>query len=271
MEIKRFLPPVVTDFIRRNKKIVRFKNYEDALSSCSNNAYRNEELCNLIADKTSIHITSLKEPFTLNPTTVYLAFSLNYFVNAFGKKNITVLDFGGACGIHYYEVKKILPQTISLKWIVVETSQMVYSAINKKLVNDELSYTTDVENIKEPVDFIYSSSALQYVPTPYNLLKKLVAVKAKMILLNRMMFNKRNYEIITVQRSFFSANGLGKLPAGYSDKLAEYPHTTMSIDKVHLMMTDAGYFCFSDFNESSGSFLLGKEEILGKGLLFILK
>src|SRR5215510_16360103 len=111
MELKRYLPPVLTDFIRKNQKITKYKSYEEALSYCANEGYNNEELCRMVAYKTLIHIESLKKPpFTLNPTTVYLAFALNYFISSTGKKSITVLDFGGACGAHYYEVRNLFPK-----------------------------------------------------------------------------------------------------------------------------------------------------------------
>jgi putative methyltransferase (TIGR04325 family) len=272
MGVKNFLPPIITDFIRKSQKTIKYKNYAEALSFCTMDAYQNEELCNMIADKTLIHIESLKKsPFALNPTTVYLAFALNYFVNAYDKKKITVLDFGGACGSHYYEVRNILPQTILLKWIVVETEQMIRSANSRGFANDELSFMARIEDTTDPIDFAHSSSALQYVPAPYEFLKKLIDIRAKMILLNRMMFNKNDYDIITIQRSFFSSNGPGKLPPKYTDKAIMYPHTTMAIDRINSVMMTSGYKCLSEFDESSGKFSLGKEKILGKGLLFIEK
>lgn len=270
MGVKKFLPPVVTDFLRRNKKIIKYKTYEEAFSHCTTNAYENEELCNLIADKTRIYIGSLKKkPFTLNPTTTYLAFSLNYLINVSGKKNITVLDFGGACGAHYYEIRNTLPAAISLKWIVVETDQMIRSAVNRGLANNELAFVSRIEDVTGQVDFVYSSSTLQYVPAPFDFLKKLIDTNAGMVLFNRMMFNKNEEDIITVQRSLLSANGPGKLPEGYTDRTIMYPHTTMSFKKMNAAMTVNGYECLSEFDEPSGSFSLGKEEILGKGLLFV--
>ena len=271
MDLKNFLPPIATDFIRKNQKIVKYKSYEEALSHCTSNAYQNEELCHIIADKTLIHNESLKKPFTFNPTTVYLAFALNYFANASGKRSITVLDFGGACGAHYYEVRNIIPQTISLKWIVVETEQMIRSAASRELAKGELHFMARIEDITDAVDFVHSSSTLQYVPAPFDFLKKLIDVKAKMILLNRMMFNKNNDDIITVQRSFLSSNGPGKLPQGYTDRPVKYPHTTMSNDKMNSIMIDEGYELFSEFNEPSGKVSLGREDILAKGLLFVEK
>ena len=272
MALKNFVPPIITDFVRKNQKLVKYKSYEEALSHCTVNAYQNEKLCSIVADKTLIHVKSLnKKPFIVTPTTVYLAFALNYFTNAFDKKTITVLDFGGACGAHYYEVRNMIPQTVSLKWIVVETEQMIRSAVNCGLAKAELSFVSRLEDIKEPVDFIHSSSTLQYVPDPPGCLKKLTDVGARMVLFNRMMFNKNNEDIITVQRSLLSSNGPGKLPPGYTDGPIIYPHTTMAINQMHSMMAAGGYECLSEFDEPSGRISLGKEEILGKGLLFIRK
>lgn len=272
MGIKNFLPPIVTDFIRKNQKVIKYKSYDDAISQCTTDAYQNEELCNIIADKTLGHVEFLnRKPYTLNPTTVYLAFAMNYFANASGKKGITVLDFGGACGAHYYEVRSILPKTVSLKWIVVETEQMIRSAVSRGIAKGELHFIGRIEDVLEPVDFVHSSSALQYVPSPYEFLMKLINVRAKMILFNRMMFNKNNCDIITVQRSFLSSNGPGELPSGYTDKPIMYPHTTMAYDRMNSMMMSGGYECMLDFEEPSGSFSLGKEEILKKGLLFVKK
>jgi putative methyltransferase (TIGR04325 family) len=271
MKIKDLFPPLIIDYIRKNQKVVKYKTYEEALSQCSANAYQNEELCNMIADKTLIYIESLQKPYCFNPTTVYLAFALNFFSNSTSRREIKVIDFGGACGTHYFEVRNILPPTISLKWFVVETEQMIQSAMSRGLGKGELTFVTQIEDVNEPIDFVYSSSALQYVPSPYSFLKKLIGVGARMVLFNRMMFNKNNYDIITVQKSLLSSNGPGKLPSGYKDRPIMYPHTAMAIEQLNTSMLDNGYECLSEFDESSGMFFLGKEEILGKGLFFIKK
>lgn len=270
MSVKDFLPPVLTDLIRRNQKVIKYKNYQEALSHCTADAYENEELCNIIADKTRVHIGQLeKRPFKLNATTVYLSFAINYYSNYSGKKNITIVDFGGACGAHYFEVRNSLPDTIRVKWMVVETEQMVTSAISRGLAKDELSFLSSLDDVKETVDFVHSSSTLQYVPAPFEFLQKLLHLNAPMVLFNRMMFNAGQEDIITVQRSFLSANGPGKLPPGYTDKAIRYPHTAISYNKIRKAMDMGGYDCLSEFDEPTGSFSLGKEEILGKGLLFI--
>lgn len=272
MKLKDFFPPVITDFMKKNQKVTTYKTYEEASAYCPQEAYQNEELCNVIADKTLVHIELLKtSPFKFNPTTVYLAFALNYFANATRKQNITVLDFGGACGAHYYEVRSIIPPLVSLKWVVVETEQMIRSAASRGLAKGEVCFVARIEDCKDEVDFVHSSSALQYVPSPYSFLEKLIQVKAKMMLFNRMMFNKNDYDIITVQKSLLSSNGPGKLPAGYVDRQVRYPHTTMSNEKMKSIMTAGNYKGISEFSEASGKFSLGREEIIGNGTLFVDK
>lgn len=223
----------------------------------------------MVADKTVLHIARIKNnPSALNATTVYLPLALNYLANALKKDRITVLDFGGACGAHYYEARRIVPQSIVLNWIVVETEQMVRSAISRNLTNEELTFTTQLGDITEPVDLLHSSSTLQYVPAPYHFLQQLIDIDAKGMLFNRMMFHSGVEDVITVQRSMLSANGPGSLPPGYIDKPVRYPHTTLSINKFVTAIINAGYTCISEFEEPSGKLSIGREKILGKGLLF---
>lgn len=262
----------MVNFIQKSRRVVKYKSYEEAYAQCSSNAYQDEELCNMIADKTLAYIETLKvKPLLLKPSTVYLAFALNYVANTSGKKNISILDFGGACGAHYYEARNMVPDDIGLNWIVVETEQMTRSAISRGHAKGELSFVNRIEDVKGPIDFVHSSSTVQYVPAPYMFLQNLVDCNAKMMLFNRMMFNKNNADIITVQRSLLSANGPGKLPAGYSDRQVSYPHTVMAISKMYSTMQNGGYECLAEFDESSGTISLGNEQILGKGLLFVKK
>jgi putative methyltransferase (TIGR04325 family) len=272
MRLKDILPPILTELAKKHQSITTYKNFEEALAYCSQDAYQNGELCNMIADKTLAYVKSLKtKPYHLNPTSVYLAFALNYYASTARKFTITVLDFGGACGAHYFEVRNLIPPGTSLNWVVVETEQMIKSAQSRGFETGEVSFVPEIGKCNMDIDFIYSSSALQYVPAPYRFLQELINVGAKMILFNRMMFNQNNYDFITVQRSSFSANGPGKLPQGYTDRPVKYPHTTMSNTKMNSLMADGGYECFSEFDEPSGKLSLGKENILGKGMLFVQK
>lgn len=271
MNVKELLPPLVTNWIKQNRKVTKYSSYDEAIKACSAGAYENSELCDVIADKTVAHISGLNEkPYRFNPTTVYLAFAINYSIAKSKKNTIDVLDFGGACGMHYFEVRRIIPASVTLNWTVIETEEMIRAARERGLQKGELKFEDKIESV-DSADFIHSSSALQYVPAPYEFLNRLLKLGAKMILLNRMMFNLNDADIITVQRSFLSSNGPGKLPERYTDRIISYPHTTMSFKKMNERMIHSGYELFSEFDEPSGSFALGKEAIAGKGLLYVVR
>ena len=163
----------------------------------------------------------------------------------------------------------MIPDEIKLNWIVVETEQMVKSAISRGLAKGELRFASRIEDVTDAVDFVHSSSTLQYVPAPIDFLNRLIACNASAMLFNRMLFNKHDADIITVQRSLLSANGPGSLPPGYADREIRYPHTAIAIGKVMAAMQAGGYDCFSEFEETSGKISLGKEDVLAKGLLFL--
>lgn len=275
MNFKEFFLPLKKRFTKKSKRIEnskKFENYSEALQFCTSDAYQNIELCNMIADKTLVHRDILrKKPFGLNPTNVFLLAAINQYLHVYSTNSLKILDFGGGCGAHYFEIRRFIPNDVSLKWYIVETDQMVKSAIDRKLNNDELVFISSIEDVKEDIDFIHSSSALQYVPSPYEFLNMLININANWLFVNRMMFNEDDTDFVTIQKSFLSANGPGKLPSGYTDRIITYPHTTMSFHKFNSTITNNGYEIEWMFLEASGSYQIKNEKIIGKGLLYVKK
>ncbi|WCL50626.1 methyltransferase, TIGR04325 family [Leptospira sp. GIMC2001] len=273
MRLKDFVPPIVIKVINKEKVKDKetekeYQSYHDALNDYKTDGYENIELCNMIAEKTKNYSVKLNgKPYILNPTNVALLSAINQFVSVHPSNKLSIIDFGGACGAHYFEMRRFLPDKIRLNWLVVETSQMVQSAKNMKLDNEELKFYDSLESITLPIDIIHSSGALQYVPEPYEYLSKLLNFKARWIFFNRMMFNEANRDIITVQKSKLSANGPGPMPDNYEDKILTYPHTTMSFEKFNDNLTDT-YHAEWIFEENSGSYKINNEKIVGKGLLY---
>lgn len=272
MNIKEFIPPVLNRLAKRALKMEDYKEYENysqAVQVCIHDSYQNVELCNMIADKTAIHAVKLKEkPFNLNPTNVFLLSSINQYININSKKDLQILDFGGACGTHYFEIKRFMPEDVTLKWYVMETEQMVKSAKDRGLNNAELDFVSSVDEIKTKTDFIHSSCALHYVPDPYEVTNALINIRANWLLFNRMMFNENDRDFVTVQKSFLSSNGPGKLPKGYSERIISYPHTTISYQKFNSLILKNNYKLDWIF-ELSGSYQIKNEKIVGKGLLYV--
>ena len=271
MNSKDFIPPVLIKLIKKIRGINSLKRYLDysaAIQDCTSNPYQNIELCNMIAEKSVVYADKLQaKPFILNPKNTFLLSTISQYINVFLKKEITILDFGGACGTHYYEMKRLIPQHIAIKWYVVETEQMVKSAIEKGLNNTELEFVTNIKDVKNKVDIIYSSCALGYVPNPYEFTMKLLSLEANYILIDRMVFNNSNSDFITIQKSLLSSNGPGKLPVGYIDRVISYPHTTLSFNKFNSAIVSKGYELNWIFHETFGSNQLNT----GNGQLYTKK
>jgi putative methyltransferase (TIGR04325 family) len=273
MNIKDFIPPVIKSVVKKTLKLEsnkEYRNYAQALESCMRNAYQNVELCNMIAEKTAIYAAKLREkPYKVNPTNVVLLSVINQYLNIYSKKDLRILDFGGACGVHYFDAKRFIPKDVTLKWYIVETPQMIKSATDRRLYNDELEFISTVDEAKDKIDIIHSSSALQYVPDPYEFTNKIINIEADWLLFNRMMLHEHERDFITVQKSLLSANGPGKLPDGYSEKILSYPYTTISFQKFNSMVLYHNYKLDWIFEDLSGSLKIRNKQINGKGLLYM--
>lgn len=272
MIIKDLIPPILINLVKRYRTSKEYVSYAQALEACTSSAYQNIELCNMVADKTIIYKNELKEkPFKLSPTNVFLLAAINQYINIYKKIDINILDFGGACGAHFFEIRRFIPKNISIRWYVVETKQMVKSALNQRLESDELNFVSSIEEINEKIDIIHSSCTLHYVPNPHETINRMINIEAKWIFFNRMMFNRNDRDFITVQKSLLSSNGPGKLPKGYTDKTISYPRNTLSFQKFNSAFINSNYENEWSFDELSASYQIGKEKIDGKGLLYVKK
>ena len=273
MKIKLLVPPIIVLLIRRILGLDGFKEYSDfstALRSCSVDGYQNKELCNMIADKTVNYISCLKnKPHLVNPKSTLLLSAILKYMSLANKNTFNILDFGGACGVHYYEIRDLLPKDIKLKWYIVETEQMVKSALDRELNNEELSFVSSVKEIQTRIDFIHSSGTLQCCKDPYEIINLFLELDANWIFFNRMIFNEIDRELVVVQKSLLASNGPGKIPKGYRNKIVSYPNTIMSFKKFNSKFTDLKYILEWIFEEQSGSYKIKNNKFLGKGLLYI--
>jgi len=267
MKINDFIPPVLFKIIKKQNEFVEYETYNEALKYCDN-GYENNELCKMVADKTVAHKNNLlQKPYFMNATNAFLISAILYYSKMYSKNEIHVVDLGGACGAHYFETKLFTQGNIKLYWNVIETHEMVKSAKENNLENNELQFFDDFSKLSMPIDFVYSSGALQYVPNAYEYMAKLTELKADFILFNRMTFNENDRDIVTIQSSNLSANGPGKMPDGYEDKIMKYPHTTLSYKKFTEKLEEQ-YKMEWVFDERSGIININNEKITGKGLLF---
>ena len=250
-----------------NEETLVYKTYSQALLQCNNVGYEDKELCNIIAQKTKKYKEALQaKPYLIKPVQCYLTLVIQHVLLNENKKQVSVVDFGGACGAHYFETRRLLDENIKLDWEVVETNAIIESAKIYQLEQGELRFSNDINDTAS--DLIYLSSSIQYVPDPYSTIELIISKKIPYILFNRMMLNTASEEdLIIVQQSLLSANGPGEMLPGIEDRVIKYPHTTLS-EKKFLKKFEAEYELVFKFDESSGKIEQNNANIVGGGFLF---
>lgn len=115
----------------------------------------------------------------------------------------TVLDFGGACGIHYKLARREAP---FVRWAVVETPAMVRQAA--QLETDYLRFfeTIDAATLwLGTIDLMHSNGAVQYTSNPIVVVRQLAGVGAARMQWNRLFFSDQPRA--ERQRSLLIENG----------------------------------------------------------------
>lgn len=268
LKLSDFIPPILCRFlIKSYRKTPVYPSYDSAIALCGPKAYEDEDLCNVIADKTIRFRDSAAGQLTaLDTTNIFLLQALTHVIDRSGKKPLTVIDFGGACGMHYFEIKNFLPSDVSINWIVIETPQMVKSATEKGLSTNSLSFRSDMEGLPK-ADLVYSSGTLQYTNNPYLYLSRILDIKTAYLLFNRMSFTKNLHEVVTIQHTSLAANGKGSLPAGYTDKKVSYPHTTIPLQKF-TEITSRSCNLLWEFPSPAGELEIINEPTIGLGMFY---
>jgi putative methyltransferase (TIGR04325 family) len=161
---------------------------------------------------------------------------------------VRVLDFGGACGAHYFQARAWT--TREYDWWVVETPAMVARA--RTLETEALHFVTDMAAIEEP-DMVFASGCLQYVPDGFALMRRLLQTGAPRLVLCRWPLSDGSAPLKQTQRSRLSDNGPGLLPAGISDAWVSYDHWILPRQAVEAQMAQAGYAIRAAWTDPSGT------------------
>jgi putative methyltransferase (TIGR04325 family) len=120
---------------------------------------------------------------------------------------LTVLDFGGALGTLYFQVKNELDA--NLRWAVVE--QPAFVAAGREFEGDGLEFhpTVAAASAAGAPDFIVLGSVLPYLPSPLSTQAELLAVGARHVFVERTGFTTAGRARLTVQhvpRSIYRAS-----------------------------------------------------------------
>jgi len=273
--IKEFIPPIIFKRFRKHGSGVvdkKYSSYQEALKYSDRNAYEEEELIEVIFKKTKAFLQTLKiKPIAVSETAAFsLLAALNPVIERKAER-INVLDFGGACGAHYFHLRALIDESLKMNWAVVETPTMVKYA--KELESDELTFFDDFKeacNKLKNIDLLHTSGTLQCVDNPGKYLDLILSSDAKWILFNRVGVNKIDRDVITIHTSKLSWNGIGELPEGHTDRWLKYPFI-FSSEKRFLNSLQNKYEIVAKFSDRSGMYDVKGEDITGYALLSRLK
>jgi putative methyltransferase (TIGR04325 family) len=273
--IQDFIPPIIVKLIRKylvdqtfDSSTKVYDSWQQALADSTPDDYQDPELIKVILQKTKALIQATSQP-VISPTVAITLSALGAVLSEVGSKRqkIHVLDLGGACGIHYFQCRRILHPNISLKWCVVETPAMVTQA--QALASDELYFVNDLSDaIKslETIDLFHTSGTLQCVCNPEEVLAQIISSKSPLILFNRLALNRGAQDVIMVHQSTLSGNGFGELPPNFKDRQIRYPFIFISEHKFMNKLKE-GYQILGSFEDSSGILNLKGYDIIGGAYL----
>jgi putative methyltransferase (TIGR04325 family) len=202
-----------------------YSSYNEALLQC-NNGYSSEYLSDVVYEKTKRFRDDI---YTQKPLIADYTISRQLVVLSILSKNklLRVVDFGGACGTHYFIANHFLKGSLKITWHVVETHNMVQRG--RLLEDGQLRFFDDIQEAiaaSQGVDLLFSSSALQYVTNPLETIDNIINCGAEYIFLTRLPLSEHNIgQVITMQTSNYGGNGPGPLPDGMKDGIVRYPIT----------------------------------------------
>jgi putative methyltransferase (TIGR04325 family) len=114
---------------------------------------------------------------------------------------LTIIDFGGSLGTSYYQNIPYLAHLTTLNWCIIEQPQFVETG-KQAFENEHVKFYYTLEECfaKHPQpDMLLISSALQYIPHPYDLLKKIQDYHIPYLMLDLVGYNDIDEDRVTIQ------------------------------------------------------------------------
>jgi putative methyltransferase (TIGR04325 family) len=177
---------------------------------------------------------------------------------------IRILDFGGAAGAHYFNMRSLVSKSIKLKWVVVETEEMVRQA-EQRLSSDELSFVTTIEQAAESlrrVDLVTTSGAVQYLSDPIAYVRKLVSCEASYISFDRLCLTRGTKDLYVTHKTFVGAHGPGPAPSDVQKKTVNVPSVIVQLP-AFLVSIQERYSIIATQDDNSGVLPIPGEDVVG--------
>jgi len=238
-----------------------YPSYAAALEDCS--GYEVADLLDVIAAKTGVVRDDASA--AASESDLHGLLALTTCALHTGKGRINVLDFGGACGAHYYTLRRLLPNP-ALNWVIVETPGMAERA-NRLVPHDASLAAVDsvaagVSALNGTVDLVHASGALQCTPDPYAALASLLQAKAPVLMVTRGAVTAGSRDVIVVHESSLASNGPGALPPQFQDRAVSYPFVFASRERL-LAQLRGSYRRILILPDHTGHFPVNQEPVCG--------
>ncbi len=112
--------------------------------------------------------------------------------------SLTVLDFGGALGSHYYPLKSRFGEGV-LNWHILE--QPAFIALGKQeFASSELHFHESLAELNLQPDVLLLGCVLPYLEKPYSVLDELLKLNPSYVLIDKHPVIDANEDRLTVQR-----------------------------------------------------------------------
>ena len=221
-------------------KDIIYLSYSAALDASRGAGYESSLLCDVVFAKTRLFIDRLRSSRELDLEAAR-SLILLAIIRVTPSSVIKVLDFGGACGAHFWIASTVLPEQ-RLEWRVVETAAMV--SRGRLLSGDSLKFYDSIDAACDDSwkpDVIFASSSVQYSPDVEAAIFSLFQIGARQVFLTRTPWSDLDYPIFLIQQSALSANGPGSLPPEFADQIVTYPITYFPWRRLLNIASSIGY------------------------------
>jgi putative methyltransferase (TIGR04325 family) len=252
--------------IRRHSPV--FSNYEEAIRQCRDGGYSGADIAAVVCAKTERMIADPELVGCALPPAGRAGIALTSVIASLlsGKSGtVRVLDFGGACGAHYFAACRMSPG-LRFDWCVVETDAMIEQA--RTLEGGGLRFAAHLASAQSTlggVDLVHSSSTLQYLPAPEAGLAGLIGVGAPVMALTRLSLTDGE-PFTVVQRSRLAHNGPGSLPPGLKNTTVEIPLTILNRARFEAALREK-YEIAACYRDESSDHMTPRGAICGSSYL----
>jgi putative methyltransferase (TIGR04325 family) len=203
-----------------------YTDFKSALAACGD-GYNDADIADVIAFKTALPVNK----FELSPEqAVNSIVSIAMAAADIRERPLTVFDFGGGCGFHYFRARAVL--NVPLQWAIVETPTMASRAL--EVARGQFSVYSNIDETAAAlgrIDLVHASSAIQYVPDPLATLQTLASLNARYFMLARFPL-WHNPQLVGIQISTLAGNGIGPMPPNIPDREIQYPVTFTNLTDV---------------------------------------